>query len=149
MPPAVGRQRQESTGLAGRLASGASRPARGRRARIQWPAGPPAASRPPAGSSRPAPNPGQRTASHPRSGSVAVAFLIGLPRSADAGPRACALAAVRGQLDDDLVPGDIVPGDHARALRCVDLLAKFRGLRVKVLVERVLVLEAAHEPAAR
>src|SRR6516164_10370054 len=95
------------------------------------------------------PEPGLENGVSPRSGSVTVAFLIGLPRSADAGPRARALAAVRGQLDYDLVPGDIVPGDHTRALRGVDLLAKFRGLRVKVLVERVFVLEAAHEPAAR
>src|SRR5262249_33430714 len=115
----------------------------------------PAAPRPPAGKSRPArrhrlagPGAGPGSGVSPRPGSVAGAFPIGPPRPADACARARALAAVRGQLDHDLVPGDVVPGNHTRALRGVDLLAQLRGTGMKVLVERVLVLEAAHEPAA-
>src|SRR5262249_28373833 len=102
----------------------------------------PASMRRPAG---PGAGPGDAS---PRPGPVAVTLLVGLPRPADAGARARALAAVRGQLDHALVPRDVVPSDHARTLGGVDLLAQLRGACVKVLVERVLVLEAAHEPAA-
>ena len=79
----------------------------------------------------------------------AVRRLIGLPGAADAGPRACARRAVGGQLDHHLVPGHVVADDRTGSLRGLHGLAEPGCILAEVLVERVLVLQAAHQPAAR
>src|SRR5262249_5668978 len=79
---------------------------------------------------------------------VAVLRLVGLPGPAHARPGARAFAPVRRQLHHYLVFRHAVPGDDARAFRGLDRLAQLRGLLVEVLIQRMLVLQAAHEPPA-
>src|ERR1700676_4688120 len=79
---------------------------------------------------------------------VEVRRLIRLAGTADAGHRAGAGASVGGQLHDDAVGGHVVPDDRPGPVRGLDLRPRFRRLLLEVLVERVLVLQAAHQPAA-
>ena len=78
----------------------------------------------------------------------AVRGLVGLARPAHAGPRARVRGAVGVQLDHDLVARDVVAGDGAGALRGVDGLADAGRVLTEVLVQGMLVLQAAHQPAA-
>jgi hypothetical protein len=78
----------------------------------------------------------------------AVRGLVGLARPAHAGPRARVRGAVGVQLDHDLVARDVVAGDRAGALRGFDGLADAGRVLTEVLVQGMLVLQAAHQPAA-
>src|ERR1700753_2903940 len=74
--------------------------------------------------------------------------LISLPRSAHAGPGAGVGRTIRVELDHHLVGRDVVAGDRARALRGLDRLADAGRVLTEFLVQRVLVLQAAHQAAA-
>src|SRR4029079_10165572 len=75
--------------------------------------------------------------------------LAGLPGRAHRRERTRSATTVRGHPDHDRLRRHIVADDRAQALRSVDLLADSRRLGGEVLVQRVLVLQAAHQPAAR
>src|SRR3984885_6233843 len=75
--------------------------------------------------------------------------LIGLAGAAHAGDRAGAAAAVGRQPHDHALGRHVVPDDGARALGRLDLGPGARGVLLELLVERVLVLQAAHQPPAR
>ena len=81
--------------------------------------------------------------------SVTRCVLIGLAGAADAGDRAGAAAAVGRQPHDHAVGRHVVPDDGARALGRLDLGPGPRRVLLEILVERVLVLQAAHQPPAR
>ena len=82
-------------------------------------------------------------------GFVAVFRLVCLPGPAYARPGAGAFAPVCRQLHHDLVSRHVVPGDDPRPFRGLHCLAKLRRLLLELLVQRVLVLQAAHQPPAR
>src|SRR6202034_4036255 len=75
--------------------------------------------------------------------------LVGLAGAAHAGDRAGAAAAVGRQPHDHAVGRHVVPDDGARALGRLDLGPGARRVLLELLVERVLVLQAAHQPPAR
>ncbi len=79
---------------------------------------------------------------------LAVRRLVGLAGAAHAGPRARTGGTVRGQLDHHVVGGDVVPDDRAGTRRGFDGLADTGGVLAEVLIQRMLVLQAAHQPAA-
>src|SRR3984885_13370334 len=75
--------------------------------------------------------------------------LIGLAGAAHTSDRAGAAAAVGRQPYDHAVGRHVVPDDGARALGRLDLGPGARRVLLELLVERVLVLQAAHQPPAR
>src|ERR1700733_9739150 len=75
--------------------------------------------------------------------------LVGLAGAAHAGDRAGAAAAVGRQPHDHAVGRHVVPDHGARALVRLDLGPGPRRVLLEILVERVLVLQAAHQPPAR
>jgi hypothetical protein len=79
---------------------------------------------------------------------LAVRRLVRLPRPADAGLGAGAGPPVRGQLHHHGVRGHVVPDDRARPGGRGDGRADRRRLLAELLVQRVLVLQAAHQPPA-
>src|SRR6266704_2260732 len=75
--------------------------------------------------------------------------LVRLPRPADAGARTGAPGAGLGYLHDHLIGRNAIPDDHPGTLGRVDRGSELGRALLEVHVQGVLVLQAAHQPAAR